>query len=75
MLDQIDAHEAALVNALASVVRGNAQTYHDSLAQLAASQRGAVTIERIGSRAGQISVADFRNETVNITPDLIRELA
>ncbi len=48
LLDQVEAHETALVNALAAVVRGNAQTYHANLAQLAASQRGAVTIERIG---------------------------
>jgi len=75
LLDQVDAHEAALVNALAAVVRGNAQTYHVSLAQLAASQRGGLTIERVGPRAAQLSVADFRNETVNITPEMIRELA
>ena len=75
LLDQVDAHEAALVNALTSVVRGNAQTYHDCLAQLAMSQRGAVTIERVGPRAGQLSVADFRNETVAVTPEMIRELA
>lgn len=75
LLDQVDAHEAALVNALTAVVRGNAQIYHESLAQLAGSQRGAVTIERIGPRAAQLSVVDFRNETVNVTPDMIRELA
>ena len=75
LLDQVNAHEGALVNALTSVVRGNAQTYHDSLAQLGASQRGAVTIERVGQRSGQITVADFRNEAVHISPDMIRELA
>ena len=75
LLDQVDAHEGALVNALASVVRGNAQTYHDSLAQLAASQRGGLTIERVGQRADQISVTEFRSEIVTITPDMIRELA
>jgi hypothetical protein len=80
LLDQVETHEAALVNALAAVVRGNAQTYHASLAQLAASQRGAVTIERAGPSAGQpgagqLSVADFRNQTVNVTAEMIRELA
>ena len=75
LLDQVDAHETALVNGLTAVVRGNAQTYHGSLAQLAASQRGAVTIERVGPRAGQISLGDFRHQSVNITPDMIRELA
>ncbi len=74
LLDQVEAHEAALVNALAAVVRGNAQGYHAGLAQLAASQRGAVTIERVGPRAGPLSVADFRHEAVNITADMIREL-
>lgn len=75
LLDQVEAHETALVNALAAVLRGNAQAYHGSLAQLAASQRGAVTIERAGPRAGQISAADFRNELVNVRPEMIRELA
>jgi hypothetical protein len=75
LLDQIEAHESAVVSAITAVVRGNAQTYHANLAQLAASQRGAITIERTGSKAGQISVADFRNEQVNVTTDLIRELA
>jgi hypothetical protein len=75
LLDQVEAHETALVNALTAVVRGNAQTYHGSLAQLAISQRGAVTIERVGPGEGQLSVADFRHQTVNITPEMIRELA
>jgi hypothetical protein len=75
LLAQVEAHEAAIVAALTAVVRGNAQLYHASLAQLAASQRGAVTIERVGSRAGQISVGEFRNETVTVTPEMIRELA
>jgi hypothetical protein len=75
LLEQIDKHEAALLAALTAVVRTNAQHYHASLAQLAASQRGTVTIERVGPRAGQISVGDFRNEAVTVTPELIRELA
>jgi hypothetical protein len=75
MLDQVEKHEAGLLAALTAVVRGNAQLYHASLAQLAASQRGAVTIERVGPRAGQISVGDFRNESVTVTPEMIRELA
>jgi hypothetical protein len=75
LLDQIDKHESALLAALTAVVRTNAQHYHASLAQLAASQRGAVTIERVGPRAGQISVSDFRNEAVTVTPEMIRELA
>jgi hypothetical protein len=74
LLDQVEAHEAAVVNGLAAVVRGNAQTYHANLAQLAASQRGAVTIERVGARAGQLSVTEFRNETVNVTVEMIRDL-
>jgi hypothetical protein len=74
LLGQIEAHETALVNGLAAVVRGNAQTYHANLAQLAASQRGAVTIERVGPRAGQLSVAEFRNETVNVSVEMIRDL-
>ena len=67
--------KSALLAALTAVVRTNAQHYHASLSQLAASQRGAVTIERVGPRAGQISIGDFRNETVNVTPEMIRELA
>lgn len=74
LLAQVDKHEAAILAGLAAVVRGNAQLYHASLAQLAASQRGAVTIERVGPRAGQISVGDFRNQAVTVTPDMIREL-
>jgi uncharacterized membrane protein len=74
LLAQVDKHEAALLAGLAAVVRGNAQLYHASLSQLAASQRGAVTIERVGPRAGQISLGDFRNEAVTVTPDMIREL-
>ncbi|HEY0422597.1 MAG TPA: hypothetical protein VGC82_04665 [Rhodopila sp.] len=75
LLEQVDRHEDAILAALTAVVRGNAQLYHASLAQLAASQRGSVTIERVGPRAGQISVNDFRNETVTVTPDMIRGLA
>ena len=75
LLDQVEAHEGAVVNASAAVVRGNAQTYHANLAQLAASQRGAVTIERVGPHAGQMSVGQFRNERVNVTLEMIRELA
>ena len=75
LLEQVDKHEASVLAALTAVVRGNAQVYRSSLAQLAASQRGALTIERVGPRAGQISVADFRNETVHVTPEMIRELA
>ena len=74
LLAQVDQHEAAVLAGLAAVVRGNAQAYHASLAQLAASQRGAVTIERVGPRAGQISLGDFRNQAVTVTPDMIREL-
>jgi len=74
LLAQVDKHESAILAGLAAVVRGNAQLYHASLAQLAASQRGAVTIERVGPRAGQISLGDFRNEAVTVTPDMIREL-
>lgn len=74
LLDQVEAHEAAVVNALAAVVRGNAQTYHANLAQLAASQRGAVTIERVGPRAGPLDVTAFRNEAVNVTAEMIRDL-
>ncbi len=75
LLDQIDKHEGALLAALTAVVRTNAQHYHASLSQLAASQRGAVTIERVGPRAGQISIGDFRNEPVTVTSEMIRELA
>ena len=75
LLEQVDKHEGALLAALTAVVRANAQHYRASLAQLAASQRGALTIERVGPRAGQISVGDFRNETVTVTPEMIRELA
>ena len=78
LLSQVDRHEAAILAALAAVVRGNAQLYHANLAQmaasLAASPRGAVTIERVGPRAGQISLGDFRNEAVTVTPDMIRGL-
>jgi hypothetical protein len=75
LLEQIDKHEEAILAALTAVVRGNAQLYHASLAELAASQRGTVTIERVGPRAGPISLGDFRNETVTVTPQMIRELA
>lgn len=74
LLAQVDAHEAALVEALAAVTRGNAQTYRANLAQLAASQRGGVVIERSGPNPVELSVADFRNEPLNITPDMIRNL-
>lgn len=73
-LDQVEAHEASLVNATTAVVRGNAQTYRANLAQLASTQRGAVTIERVGSNSAPISVAEFRNEQVKVTPELIRNL-
>jgi hypothetical protein len=73
-LAQVDKHEEAILAALTAVVRGNAQLYHAGLAQLAASQRGALTIERSGPNAGQISVNDFRNETITVTPEMIREL-
>jgi hypothetical protein len=75
MLEQVDKHEAGLLAALTAVVRRNAELYHASLAQLATSQRGAVTIERVGRRAGEISVGDFRNEAVTVTPEMLRELA
>jgi hypothetical protein len=75
LLEQIDKHEAAVLAGLTAVVRGNAQLYHANLAQLAASRGGAVTIERVGPRAGQISLGDFRNETITVTPEMIRELA
>jgi hypothetical protein len=74
LLEQVDAHETALVDAVAAVVRGNAQTYHANLAQLAASQRSAITIERTGPKNTQISVAEFRSERIDVTPDLIRDL-
>ncbi|HEX2939580.1 MAG TPA: hypothetical protein VHO91_00940 [Rhodopila sp.] len=74
LLSQVDAHEVALVNGLAAVTSGNAQIYRANLAQLA-SQRSGVTIERIGPNAGVISLADFRNEPLNVTPDTIRRLA
>ncbi len=75
LLEQVDKHEDAIMAALTAVVRGNAQLYRSILAQLASSQRGALTIERVGARAGQISVNDFRNEAVTVTPEMIRELA
>ena len=75
LLEQIEAHETALVNALAAVVRGNAQTYHASLAKIAASPGASVSIERVGPRAGPLSVAEFRNEPVAVSPQMIRELA
>jgi GTP1/Obg family GTP-binding protein len=75
LLEQIDKHEDALLDALTAVVRANAQHYHASLAQLAASQRGALTIERVGANPGQISVGEFRNQTVAVTPAMLRALA
>ena len=75
LLEQVEKHEDAIMAALTAVVRGNAQLYRSILAQLASSQRGALTIERVGARAGQISVNDFRNEAVTVTPEMIRELA
>ena len=75
LLAQVNKHEDAVLAALTAIVRSNAQAYRESLAQLASSQRGALTIERIGPRAGQISVVDFRNEAVRVTPEMIRELA
>jgi hypothetical protein len=74
LLAQVDAHEAALVNALASVTSGNAQTYRANLAQLAA-QRGGVVIERIGPDPAEISVAELRNAPLIISADMIRSLA
>lgn len=73
-VSQIEAHESALVNAITAVVRGNAQTYHANLAQLATSQRAAVTVERTGPSPQPISIADFRNVHANITPEFIRAL-
>ncbi len=74
LLGQVDAHENALVNAVTVAVRGNAQTYRANLAQLASSQRGAVTIERTGPKAAEMSVAEFRDEEPIITAAFIRSL-
>ncbi|HYZ22663.1 MAG TPA: hypothetical protein VE690_10945 [Rhodopila sp.] len=74
LLAQIEAHETALVNVLTAVTRANAQTYRANLAQIAASRPGSVAIERTGPASAQISVADFRNEPLNITPETIRGL-
>ena len=72
LLEQVDAHETALVNLLIASARGTAQTYRANLAQLAASQRGSVTIERTGRSPAALSVAEFRDEPVNVTADTIR---
>jgi hypothetical protein len=75
LLQQVEAHESALVNALTAVVRGNVQTYRANLAQLAASQRGAVTIERTGLGAQPLSISEFRDAPASVTPEMIRGLA
>jgi hypothetical protein len=73
LYEQVEAHEAALVNAIAGVTRNAAQTYHSALAQLAISQRGALTIERTGGP--DMTPIEFRAQTVRIDADLIRKLA
>jgi hypothetical protein len=73
LLEQVEAHETALVNAIAGVTRNAAQAYHSVLAQLAISQRGALTIERTGGPA--MTPGEFRSQKVLISPDLIRGLA
>lgn len=71
LLEKVDAHEAALVQAMAGAVRNAAQTYHDCLAQLAVSQRGGLTIERLGTELG---AAEFRAQRVSIDAAAIRAL-
>lgn len=73
LLDQVQAHEAALVNAIAGVTRNAAQAYHSALAQLAISQRGVLTIERTGGPP--MTPGEFRAQKVMIDADLIRGLA
>lgn len=75
LLAQVDAHEAALVNALASVTSGNAQTYRANLAQLAMQQRGGIVIERMGPEPVELSVPELRNAPLIISADTIRSLA
>ncbi len=73
LFEQVARHEAAIRAALVAIAQGNAQNYHASLAQLAASKPGALTIERTGPNAAPLSVNDFRNQTVTVTPDMIGE--
>ena len=72
LFEQVEAHETALVNAIAGVIRNAAQTYHSALAQLALSQRGALTIERVGGHV--MSPGEFRAQRVLVDADLIRGL-
>jgi hypothetical protein len=74
LFTQVEAHETALVGALAAVTRGNAQLYRANLAQLAAAQRGTVTIERTTAEPTEMTLAQFRSEEPNITAETIRNL-
>jgi hypothetical protein len=74
LYNQVEAHESALVNAVAAATRNNANVYRANLAQLAAAQRGTVTIERTGASPGEMTLADFRNLEPNITAETIRNL-
>jgi hypothetical protein len=75
LLEQVEAHEEALVTSLASVTRGAADIYHSALAQLAVSQRGALVIEQAGAPGEAISPMEFRARSVRIDNDTIRRLA
>ena len=72
LLSKVEAHEGALVNAVAGAVRNAARVYHDCLAQFAVSGRGALTIERTGG--GQLGPTEFRAEPMAIDAALIRGL-
>ncbi len=75
LLEQVEAHEEALVTSLAGATRGAADIYHSALAQLAVSQRGAVVIEPAGAPGEPISPMEFRARSVRIDNDVIRNLA
>jgi hypothetical protein len=72
LLEQVEAHETALINAITGVARNAAQAYHAAIAQLAFSQRGSLTIERTGGV--QTSLTEFRALRVSIDGELIRRL-
>ena len=72
LLEKVEAHETALVNAVAGAVRNAAQVYHECLAQIAASGRGALAIEQ--ADGSPLSAAEFRAQPVRIDAALVRGL-
>ena len=74
LLDQVDAHGEAILQALAAILRGEAESYRDALARLALAQRGAVAIS-IGSDGRPLTPYDYKAMPLVLDAALLRELA